>query len=327
MKYTSILSIFVLAAMLFACEGKKATSTATKTPEKTEESKELIPGILAKDFALKKLAEGYNFLEGPIWDFTNNRLLFSEVGGNKLHQWSEEKGVEVFLDPSYYAGGNAFDSQGNILSCQGGARQVARISPDGKTEVLTKDFEGKKFNSPNDIVEKSDGTIWFTDPDYGLLAAFGEKAKEHRELDKFHVFRYDPATKQTVSVYADLSKPNGLVFSQDESKLYVGNSNEGDRKLVVFDVTADNQLQNMEKLADIESKTWGIDGLKMDKNGNLYAACGDGVNVLSPDGKLLGKIPTDFEVTNICFGKSDKKTLFLTGHEALYAVELLTSGK
>ena len=209
-----------------------------------------------------KLVDSMNFLEGPIWDAKNNRLIFSEVMANKLHQWSAKNDMEIFLSPSGYAGGNTLDQQGNIISCQGGARQIARLKPDKSIEVLTNNFEGRKFNSPNDVAIKSDGTIWFTDPDYGLLAAYGEKADEHRELDAYHIFKFDPQTGQTVSVNNTLSKPNGLVFSQDESELFVGNSNEGDRKLVVFEVTAQNMLANMKTLAKIESKSWGIDGLK-----------------------------------------------------------------
>ena len=246
---------------------------------------------------------------------------------NKLHQWTAETGVSVYLEPSWYAGGNVFDLQGNIISCQGGARQIARIFPDKTVEVITNNYQGKKFNSPNDVVVKSDGTIWFTDPDYGLLAAYGEKAAEHRELDAYHIFKYDPKTKETVSVNATLSKPNGLVFSQDETQLFVGNSNEGDRKLVVFEVTKENTLTNMSVLSTIESTTWGIDGLKMDAKGNLYAACGDGVNVFTSKGKLIGKIKTDFEVTNLCFGGKAGKTLFLTGHTSLHAVPVLIAGK
>ena len=142
---------------------------------------------------------------------------------------------------------------------------------------------------------------------------------------------FDAATvgvsKTTTSVYSKLSKPNGLVFSKDEKQLFVGNSKEGDRKLLVFDVTADNKLENIQTLATIESKTWGIDGLKMDAVGNLYAACGDGVNIFSTTGQLLGKIATNFEVTNLCFGGLDQQTLFLTGHEGLYEIQLNVAGK
>jgi gluconolactonase len=196
------------------------------------------------------------------------------------------------------------------------------IKPDLTTQVLTNSYQGRKFNSPNDLVQKSDGTIWFTDPDYGLVAAYGDKATEHRELDKFHIFRYDPATQETVSVHDGLSKPNGLVFSKDEKQLFVGNSAEGDRRHVVFEVQPDNSLSTPQTLSTIDSKTWGIDGLKMDTNGLLYGACGDGVNVFTRAGKLIGKIPTAFEMTNLCFGGNDGKALFMTGHEGLFSIQL-----
>lgn len=302
-------------------------SFACDPTKQLQQNQATIKGILPDNAKIEKLSGGYNFLEGPIWDKRNNRLIFSEVGGNKLHQWTEESGVSTYLNPSYYAGGNIFDQEGNIISCQGGARQLAKIKSDKSIEVLTDNWNGKKFNSPNDVVVKSDGTIWFTDPDYGLLAAYGEKAAEHREIDQYHIFVFDPISKTTISVYSKLSKPNGLVFSKDEKQLFVGNSKEGDRKLIVFDVSSKNELTNMEVLAHIQSKTWGIDGLKMDQQGNLYAACGDGVNIFSPKGQLLGKIKTDFELTNLCFGGKNKQTLFLTGHEGLYKIDLYVKGK
>ena len=312
-----ILWVASAVLLLLSCNSTKETF-----------SKQLVLNeIIPPNGKVEKLADGFNFLEGPIWDKENDRLIFSEVGGNKLHQWSIESGVSVFLEPSYYAGGNVFDNDGSFISCQGGARQISRIKPDKSVELLSGSWKGKKFNSPNDVVVKSDGTIWFTDPDYGLLAAYGEKANEYREIDKYHIFVFDPKSKTTKSVFSDLSKPNGLVFSKDEQNLYVGNSKEGDRKLVVFDISADNQLSNMSVLAKIESKTWGIDGLKMDRLSNLYAACGDGVNIFSSNGSLIGKIETDFEVTNICFGGQDNQTLFLTGHEGLYKIRLNVKGQ
>lgn len=316
MNQNFLLLSFLLASLL-GCQSTKETSTSPLTLEK----------IVSPNAKVEKLADGFNFLEGPIWDKKNNRLIFSEVGGNKLHQWNAKDGVSIFLDPSYYAGGNVLDREGNIISCQGGARQIAKIKPDQSMEILANSWEGKKFNSPNDVVVKSDGTIWFTDPDYGLLAAYGEKANDFREIDKYHIFVFDPKSKNVKSVYANLSKPNGLVFSKDEKKLYVGNSKEGDRKLIVFEVSSDNQLKNKKILANIESKTWGIDGLKMDASENLYAACGDGINIFTFNGQLIGKINTDFEVTNLCFGGKDNQTLFLTGHESLYKIHLNVKGK
>ena len=272
------------------------------------------------NYKVEQLASDMAFLEGPIWDSINDRLIFSEVNKNRLLQWSEENGISTFLEPSNYAGGNVFDNSGNIISCQGGGRQIARIGNDGKTEVIVNTYNGKQFNSPNDAVVKSDGTIWFTDPDYGLLAVYGEKASEFRELESNHIFMYDPVKKEVKSVYSGLSKPNGLVFSKDEKVLYVGNSEEGDRKIVSFEVTGNNGLRNIKLITLIDSRTWGVDGLKIDGDNNLYAACGDGVNIFSEEGILIQKIETDFEVTNLCFGENSE--LFLTGHEGLYKVNL-----
>ncbi|MEM9361433.1 MAG: SMP-30/gluconolactonase/LRE family protein [Bacteroidota bacterium] len=270
-----------------------------------------------RDAKIELLSENLQFLEGPIWDTAKGRLIFSEVNGNVLWQWSEETGLSKYLEPSYYAGGNVFDASGHIISCQGGARRVVKIDSVGNMSVLVDTFEGKKFNSPNDAVVKSDGTIWFTDPDYGLLAVFGADADKHRELEGNYIFMYDPASNTIKMVCNSLSKPNGLAFSKDETKLYVGNSKEGDRRIMVFDVLSSNTLGKTKLVATIKSKTWGVDGLKVGEDGNLYAACGDGVNIFSPSGKLIHVISTDFEVTNLSFG-SNNETLFLTGHEALY---------
>lgn len=323
MTFTIILLSMTLA--LVACSQPEREHTSDISSRAVTNT--TIDDIVSSTSEITQLASGMHFLEGPIWDATHNRLIFSEVMTNKLHQWTTEDGVSVFLEPSGYAGGNAFDRDGAIISCQGGARQIARITTDMRVESLVYEYRGKKFNSPNDVVIKSDGTIWFTDPDYGLLAAYGEKAGDYRELDKYHIFRFDPDTKEIVSVHSELSKPNGLTFSRDETQLFVGNSEVGERRLVVFDVTPSNDLTNKRTLAAIESQTWGIDGLKMDEHGNLYAACGDGVNIFTSEGTLIGKIATAFEVTNLCFGGANGSTLFLTGHEGLYATELKVAGK
>jgi len=266
---------------------------------------------------LSVLAENLQFLEGPIWDAEKERLIFSEVNGNRLWQWSERNGLSEYLKPSYYAGGNTFDREGNIISCQGGARRLVRVGSDANITVLTDNYNGKKFNSPNDAVVKSDGTIWFTDPDYGLLAVYGENANAHKELDGNYIFKYDPEKGTTTLLCTSLSKPNGLAFSQDESVLYVGNSAEGDRRIMAFEVLPANTLGKVKLITTIESKTWGVDGLKVGPDNNLYAACGDGVIIFSPLGEFIHRIPTDFEVTNLSFGP-DANTLFLTGHDALY---------
>ena len=286
-----------------------------------------VADIMAPHSQVERLVENMQFLEGPVWDASNQRLIFSEVMTNKLHEWSAADGLAVFMEPSGYAGGNFLSREGDLLSCQGGMRRIAKLGPDKNLEILTDKWEGQKFNSPNDIVQKSDGTIWFTDPDYGLLAAYGEEAEEHREMEGHYVFRLDPAKKKVTAVCKTLSKPNGLVFSRDEKKLFVGNSDVGDRKLVLFNVRSDNTLSEPQTLRRIESKTWGIDGLKMDEWGNLYAACGDGVNIFRQNGEMIGKIDTDFEVTNLCFGGAKGNVLFLTGHTGLFCIQLKVRGK
>lgn len=269
--------------------------------------------------SIEKLWSSDHFLEGPLWDDTNQRLIFSQVTQDKLLQWTEQDGVEILLEPSGNVGGSTFDLEGHLLLAQSGPRQIGRLN-NNQVELITSRFEWKKFNSPNDLVVKSDGTIWFTDPNYGLIALYGEdKAAGYEEIGAAHVFRFDEATNSLTSIYDQLSKPNGLAFSPDESTLYVGNSAPGNRKIMAFDIASNNIASNPRVFTTIESHTWGVDGLKVDDNGNLYAATGLGVDIFNPKGHLKHRIETPFRVTNLAFGP-DEKTLYLTSHKGLYRV-------
>lgn len=278
-----------------------------------------ISGVLAASTQVTTLADGMFFCEGPIWDKKHHRLIFSDTGADEHKSWSEAQGLQTFRKPSYQPNGNVFDSQGRLFTCEHESRAITMTDTNGQRTVLVDRFEDKRLNSPNDLEVKSDGTIWFTDPPYGL----GDRTKE---IDFNGVFRFDPKANKLTSVADDFGMPNGIAFSLDEKKLYVGDSAEDNREIRVFTINPDGTLFGGETLCKIDNNEWGADGVDVDAAGNIYAGCGDGVHIFSPEGLLLGKILMPKAVTNFAFGGSDGKTLFITGHNALYRVELLITG-
>lgn len=278
-----------------------------------------IEGILAPNSKVETLAEKMFFCEGPVWDSKYNRLIFSDTGGNEHRYWSESEGLKSLRKPSFQPNGNVFDLQGRLITCEHESRAIAMTDTDGNRSVLVEGFQGRRFNSPNDLEVRADGTIWFTDPDYGL----GDR---QREIEKNLVYRFDPKTEAIDCVADDFEMPNGIAFSPDETKIYIGNSAEGDRKIRVFDIDSDGNLTGGKLLCRIDNEEWGADGVDVDANGNIYAGCGDGVHIFSPEGELLGKIFMSGIITNMAFGESDGKTLYMTSHTALYRVPLLVKG-
>lgn len=278
-----------------------------------------ISGVLAANTQVTPLADGMLFCEGPVWDKQHNRLIFSDTGADEHRSWSEVEGLQTFRKPSYQPNGNVFDSQGKLFTCEHESRGISVTDIDGQRIILVDQFEGKRLNSPNDLEVKSDGTIWFTDPPYGL----GNRTKE---IDFNGVFRFDPKANKLTLVAEDFRMPNGIAFSTDEKKLYVGDSAEDHRQIRVFTVNPDGTLSGGEVLCEIENQEWGADGVDVDAKGNIYAGCGDGVHIFSPEGLLLGKILMPQAITNFAFGGSDGKTLFITGHSTLFRVELLVAG-
>lgn len=197
-----------------------------------------IPGILASNTTVERLADGMFFGEGPVWDRTQNRLIFSDTGADEHKSWSEAQGLQTFRKPSYQPNGNVFDFQGRLITCEHESRAISMTALNGERTVLIERFEGKRFNSPNDLEVRSDGTIWFTDPDYGL----GDRPKE---MDKNRVYCFDPKTQSVTSVVDDFKMPNGIAFSPDETKLYIGDSAEDNRQIRVFDVNPEGKLSGV----------------------------------------------------------------------------------
>jgi gluconolactonase len=264
---------------------------------------------------VEKLEGNFRFTEGPVWiEKEGGYLVFSDIPANELKKWTPA-GVTTFRNPSQNANGNTVDLQGRLVSAEHSGRRISLTLDDGKVETVVDQFEGKKFNSPNDVVVSKDGSYWFTDPDYGL----GGKPKE---MDGNWVFRHDPKTKQTTVLVKDFDKPNGLCLSPDESRLYVADSGRP-RHIRVFDVK-DGKVSNGRVFCEIDKG--GPDGIRADSEGRIWSSAGDGVHIFATDGKLLGKILVPEAPANLCFGGKDYKTLFITARTGLYKIDLAVPG-
>ncbi len=271
--------------------------------------------ILLPDSKVIHLSGGMKFTEGPVWVEKGGYLLFSDIPSNQVKRWSADQGVTAWLEPSHHANGHALDGEGRLISCEHSTRRVTRMTldPTRRITVLASEYRGKKLNSPNDAVVKKDGTIWFTDPPYGVEAQLVEQPRNY-------VFRLDPRTGQLTAVADDFEMPNGLSFSPDETRLYIADSSERVRRIRVFDVAADNSLLHGRVLATIPK---GLpDGLRVDADGRIYVSGGEGVYVYDPAGRLLGTILLPEAAANCELGGPGGNTLFITARGSLYAVKL-----
>jgi gluconolactonase len=278
---------------------------------------------VAPDATVSKLAGDMQFIEGPVWIKESAMLVFSDIPANELKQWTARGGVTSFRQPSQNANGNTLDLTGRLLTCEHSGRRVAIREKDGTVKTVVDSFEGRKLNSPNDVVVRSDGTIWFTDPEYGLKNKPGTKEKEDKQQAGNFVYRHDPKTGKTTSLVRDFVQPNGLAFSPDERKLYVADSGTP-RHIRVFDVTNDGTVSNGRVFCTIDKG--GPDGIRVDRDGRVWSSAGDGVHIFAPDGSRIGKILVAEAPANLCFGGEDGKTLFVTARKSLYAVKVLVTG-
>ncbi len=270
-----------------------------------------------------KLAGDLGFIEGPIWVKSGGYLVFSDIPNDELKRWSPKDGLASFRKPSQNANGNTLDLAGRLLTCEHSGRRVAVLEKDGSLKTLVDTFEGKKLNSPNDVVVRSDGTIWFTDPEYGLKTNPTTKKKDDKQQPGNFVFRHDPKTGKTTAVVRDFVQPNGLAFSPDEKKLYVADSGTP-RHIRSFDVAADGSLSGGAVFCTLDKGA--PDGIRVDKDGRVWSSAGDGVQVFAPDGTRIGKILTPEAPANLCFGGADGKTLFITARKSLYSIQVSVTG-
>lgn len=285
--------------------------------------------ILRPDSVLECLASPALWSEGPVWLPKEDAVIYSDVKGNRMFRWSEKDGIAVFRQPSNYANGNTLDCQGRLISCEHGRRCISRTGHDGRVEILVDKFDGKRFNSPNDVVVKSDGTIWFTDPPYGILGD-AEGYKSESQIVGCYIYRYDPATGAVDIASSDAQRPNGLAFSPDEAKMYVADMSivdfpsKGRCQLSVYDVIDGRLLANMRTFSAISP---GIpDGFRVNSDGWVFCSCEDGIIVLDANGVWLGKIMVPERVANCTFGGHEQDTLYIAATTSLYRIRLATHG-
>lgn len=282
---------------------------------------------------LKKLWTGSAWAEGPVFFRDGNFLLFSDIPNDRIMRFLPDfTGLEgtmsVYRQPANNTNGHTRDLEGRLLSCEHGGRRVSRTELDGRITVIADSYQGKKLNSPNDVVVKSDGTIWFTDPSYGILSDL-EGWKADPEYGGCYVFRFDPRDGSLTVVADDFLKPNGLAFSPDEKILYISDTGashdpNGPRHMRAFDVTEDNQLKNSRVFAECDAGLF--DGFRVDTEGRVWSSAADGVHCFAPDGQMLGKILVPEVVANLCFGGFKKNRLYICGTTSLYAVHVTVTG-
>jgi gluconolactonase len=324
-----------ITAGLLSTEFATAQSVSTTTSPKIVRLDPRINELVPPDAKIEIVADGFTWTEGPAWNRASGYLLFSEVPKNAIHKWDPAKGVSLFLNPSGYHGsepftgrepgsnGLAYDWEGRLVLCQHGDRRISRIEKDGSQTVLVDRYDGKRFNSPNDLVFRSNGDLYFTDPPFGLPKSYDDPAKETPFQGVYRLSRDGRVALLTKEIRA----PNGIGFSPDEKKLYVADSARA--LWFAFDVEPDGTVSNGKVLFDgtVASKDRpGVaDSLKVDVHGNVFGAAPGGIFIISPDGKLLGRFDLGTATGNCAWGE-DGSTLFIASSSAIYRIRLTTKG-
>lgn len=276
---------------------------------------------------LEKLAEGFRWTEGPVWFGDRDELLFSDLPNNRVMRWSEGGGLSVFRQDSDFENGHTRDREGRLLSCSHRGRRIHRTELDGSITSLVERYQGRPLNSPNDVVVKSDGTIWFSDPPYGIQTDY-EGGKQESELPA-SVYRFDPRDDSLTVVADDFQGPNGLCFSPDERLLYIVETGlqfatDPVQHIRVFDVQEDGRITGGRIFCTISPGN--ADGIRCDEDGNLWSSAGDGVHCIDPGGALMGKILVPSTVANLTFGGRNRSRLFLCASQTVYAIYTNTRG-
>ncbi|MEK1890006.1 MAG: SMP-30/gluconolactonase/LRE family protein [Phyllobacterium sp.] len=297
------------------------------------EDERVFAGFFPERTRIEQIATGFVWAEGPVWLNNIQELRFSDIPNNRMMTWSETNGLRVFRQPSQRTNGHTLDRGGAMVSCEHGGRCVSRTGLDGAYEVLATHFQGKRLNSPNDVVVKSDGSIWFTDPPYGIISDY-EGIRAESEIGSNNVYRIDPHTRTVELVADDFDRPNGLAFSPDESVLYVADSGRSRGHGFGFD---DSRPHHVRALDVVEGRKLGKsrvvavvdivpDGLRVDSEGLLWISAEDGVHCYTPTGERLGRVLVPEVVANLTFGGPQKSRLFITATSSVYAVETRRQG-
>ena len=273
---------------------------------------------------LEKLYTGSRWAEGPVYVPAAKSLLWSDIPRDSIMRYDETNGsVSVFEHPCGHHNGHTLDDFGRVVACEHSGRRVSRLEHDGTWITLADRFEGRRFNSPNDVVQKRDGSIWFTDPTYGIDSHYEGHAAES-EIGASNVYRIEPVTREVTAVITDMVRPNGLAFSPDESLLYVadtGVSHKPDhpRQIVTYTVQPDQRsVKPLGVFATLEAGVY--DGFRVDREGNVWTSAGEGVAIYAPDGTLIGRIPVGELVSNVTFGGPKRNRLYITAQTSLYSI-------
>lgn len=280
--------------------------------------------VVGYDAPVEELATGFDFTEGAVWNHVEACLIFSDMPGNVMRKWTAANGIEVFRQPSNMANGNTYDLQGRLITCEHATSRVTRTEHDGSLTVLATHYDGKELNSPNDVIVKSDGSIYFSDPSFGRMEYYG--VARDVELDFRGVYRLDPENGALRLLVDDFDQPNGLTFSLDERQLFINDTMRG--HIRVFDVGADGGLSNGRVWAELTGDREGLaDGMKIDSGGNLYTAGPGGVQVFAPDAACLGVIYVPQGVANFTWGDPDLRSLFINAGTSLYRTRVNVPGR
>lgn len=281
--------------------------------------------LLTPESNLLQLASGFQFTEGPAWDYARNRLVFSDIPANTMYQYSEVAGVQVYRQPSNFSNGLCFDAQGCLLSCEHQTRRVSSQRPDGSIQALATHYRGKRLNSPNDLIVAHDGSIIFTDPHFGLQDGLGGPAEEEQPYRG--VYRLAPGADEPVLLASDFDAPNGLALTPDQSVLYIDDSIN--QHIRVFYVEPDWSLRGGDVLLELkgaECEEGVPDGMKLDAEGNIYCTGPGGIWVCSSEGVLLARITVPEVAANLVWGDADLHSLYITASMSLYKLRCLARG-
>ncbi|MDQ4136464.1 MAG: SMP-30/gluconolactonase/LRE family protein [Pseudomonadota bacterium] len=282
-------------------------------------------GLVKTTARVEKLYEGCRWAEGPAYFPAGRYLVWSDIPNDRMLRFDETTGtVGVFRHPAGYSNGNTVDREGRLVTCEHGNRRVTRTEHDGRITVVADRFEGKRLNSPNDVAVRSDGSVWFSDPAYGIESDY-EGHKAESEIGACHLYRVDPRSGECRVAADDFDRPNGLAFAPDESRLYVSDTGDNtDPVIRVFDVGEGGRLSGGEVFATCTAGKF--DGFRFDDAGRLWTSAGDGVHCYDPDGTLLGKVLVPETVANVVFGGLKRNRLYMCGTTSLYAVLLPVNG-